>query len=173
MKRIVISGAECTGKSTLAQTLSGYYGEPWTSEYVRHYVEGLDRQLTADDLDPIFRGQIAIEDAALEKATRFILHDTNLLSSIIYANHYFGKIVDWANEAFLQREYSLYLLCSPEGIEWEAAPGQRDSPKARAELQDKFKASLDRLGLPYAELTGNETLRFGEAISAIDRLLAR
>ncbi len=171
MKRIVISGAECTGKSTLAQALSGYYGEPWTGEYVRHYVEGLDRQLTADDLGPIFRGQIAIEDAALEKATRFILHDTNLLSSIIYANHYFGKIDDWANEAFLQREYSLYLLCSPEGIEWEADPGQRDSPQARAELQGKFKASLDRLGLPYAELTGNETLRFGEAITAIDRLL--
>ncbi|MGB0333865.1 MAG: AAA family ATPase [Opitutales bacterium] len=171
MKRIVITGAECTGKSTLAQALSGYYGEPWTGEYVRHYVEELNRQLIDDDLDLIFRGQMAIEDASLEKATRFILHDTNLLSSIIYANHYFGKVVDWANEAFLQRKYSLYLLCSPEGIDWIADPGQRDSPQARAELQDKFKQSLDRLGLPYAELSGDETIRFGEAIQAIDEVL--
>ena len=35
MKRIVLIGAESTGKSTLAQELSGYYGEPWTGEFVR------------------------------------------------------------------------------------------------------------------------------------------
>lgn len=171
IKRIVLTGAECTGKSTLAQALSGYYGEPWTDEFVRSYVEGLDRQLEVGDLDPIFRGQIAIEDAALEKATRFVIHDTNLLSSIIYANHYFGVISDWVNEAFLSRDYTLYLLCSTEGIEWQADPGQRDSPAARTELQNKFKDSLSKLGLPFVELSGDETARFGEAIKAIDGAL--
>lgn len=172
MKRIVLTGAECTGKSTLAQALSGYYGEPWTGEFVRNYVDQLDRELIQVDLEPIFRGQLAIEDASLHKATRFVLHDTNILSSIIYANHYFETTYDWANEAFLTRDYTLYLLCSPDNIDWQADPGQRDSPIARAELQFKFKQSLDKLQLPYVELSGDETIRFGEAIKAIDEVLA-
>lgn len=170
MKRIVLTGAECTGKSTLAQALSGYYGEPWTTEYVRQYVEQIERELRKEDLEAIAHGQIATEDAARAKAKRCILHDTNLLSSIIYANHYFGEVIDWVNEAFLQRDYTLYLLCSPEGIEWKDDPGQRDSPAARAELQTTFKDSLDQLKLPYIELTGDTTARFGQAVRAIDAL---
>ena len=171
MKRIVITGAECTGKSTLAKALSGYYGEPWTPEYVRSYVEGIERALTAQDLPKIFAGQMANEDAHLRKANRCIFHDTNLLSSILYANHYFGSSDEIANERFLERDYSLYLLCSPEDIDWQADPGQRDSPQARTELQAKFKESLKRLHLPYLELTGDTTARFGEAVVAVDAVL--
>ncbi|WPJ94274.1 ATP-binding protein [Coraliomargarita algicola] len=171
MKRIVLTGAECTGKSTLTQALSGYYGEPWTAEYVRDYVDHIGRELTREDLEPIAKGQIATEDACHDKAKRLILHDTNLLSSIIYANHYFNEVIDWVNECFLQRDYTLYLLCCPQGIEWQDDPGQRDSPAARAELQAKFKETLDKLQLPYVELRGDPTARFGEAIRAIDAVL--
>lgn len=171
MKRIVLTGAECTGKSTLAQALSGYYGEPWSPEYVRQYVNGIGRELTREDLDPIAEGQIALEETALAKAARLVIHDTNLLSSILYANHYFGEVINWVNEAFLVRDYTLYLLNSPEGIDWQAEPGQRDSPAARAELHDKFKESLNSLQLPYVELTGDETARVGQAILAVDAVL--
>jgi len=171
MKRIVLTGAECTGKSTLTQALSGYYGEPWTTEYVREYVNQIKRELTRDDLESIARGQIATEDACLCKLKRFVLHDTNLLSSIIYANHYFGEVTDWVNDTFLQRDYTLYLLCTPQDIKWQDDPGQRDSPAARKELQVKFKESLEKLQLPYVELSGDQTARFGEAIRAIDAVL--
>lgn len=171
-KRIVITGAECTGKSTLAQALSGYYGEPWTPEFVRGYVKGIQRELTTEDLSRIFAGQTATEDSGLEKAGSCIFHDTNLLSSILYANHYFGYDDDGVQKTFLGRDYALYLLCSPRGIEWIADPGQRDSAEARAELHQKFKESLERLQLPFVELTGEETARTSAAIKAIDRLLA-
>lgn len=170
MKRIVITGAESTGKSTLAQALSGYYGEPWTGEYVRHYVDNLDRELDESDLEPIAIGQLAQEDCYLKKAKRLILHDTNILSSIIYANHYFGRSIDWVNDDFLGRNYDLYLLCLPD-IPWVADSGQRDSPQARAKLHQHFKESLDRLQLPYITLSGSETARFGEAVRAIDTIL--
>jgi len=173
MKRIVLTGAECTGKTSLAAALSAYYGEPWTAEFVRQYVDTLDRELTREDLEPIARGQLALEDHGMEEADRLILHDTNLLSSILYANHYFGEQLDWVNEQFLSRDYALYLLCSPEGIDWRADPGQRESAAARAELHTKFKESLDRLELPYIELTGDKEARFGEAAVMIDRLLKK
>ncbi len=170
MQRIVLTGAECTGKTTLATALAGYYGEPWTSEFVRQYVAALDRELTSEDLAPIARGQLALEDQALAQARRLILHDTNLLSSILYANHYFGAQLEWVNETFLSRDYALYLLCAPAGIAWQADPGQRDSAAARAELHEKFKQSLQQLKLPYLELTGSAAARFGQAVLAIDQL---
>ena len=170
MIRIVLTGAECTGKSTLAAALSGYYGEPWSSEFVRNYVDEIGRELTRDDLEPIAKGQIALENAALARAKHLAIHDTNLLSSIIYAMHYFDTQIEWVNDAFLAQNYSLYLLCSDEGVEWQADPGQRDSAEARATLQKQFKESLIRLQLPYIELKGDPEERFGEAIVAIDRL---
>ncbi len=173
MKRIVLTGAECTGKSTLAQALSGYYGEPWTAEFVRSYVDQLDRELIQTDLEEIFCGQIAAEDAGGAKSKRFVIHDTNLLSSIIYANHYFEATFDWVNEALLERKYTLYLLCSPEGIQWEEDPGQRDGPSAREELHSMFKESLEKLKLPYFQLNGDEPLRLGQAIKAIDEALSQ
>ncbi|MFU8848236.1 MAG: AAA family ATPase [Opitutales bacterium] len=173
MIRIALTGAECTGKTTLAKALSGYYGEPWTPEFVRQYVESLDRELAHEDLDPIARGQLATEDRALKQAKRLILHDTNLLSTILYANHYFGAQLEWVNEQFLSRDYALYLLCAPEGIEWQADPGQRESPAARNELHGAFKESLQKLDLPYLELTGSQEARFGQAVLAIDRLLKK
>ena len=173
MKRIVLTGAECTGKSTLAKALSCHYGEPWTTEFVRSYVDQLDRELIQADLEEIFCGQIAAEDAGWAKSKRFVIHDTNLLSSIIYANHYYETTFDWVNEAILKRDYTLYLLCSPDGIKWEDDPGQRDSPSAREKLHSMFKESLEKLKLPYLQLSGDEPLRLSKAIKAIDEVLTQ
>jgi nicotinamide riboside kinase len=170
VKRIVLTGAESTGKSTLAAALSGYYGEPWSEEFLRHYVDQVDRELNRDDLDPIAQGQLTIEDAALQKATRLVLHDTNIFSSILYANHYFKDPPDWVNERFLERDYTLYLLCMPD-IPWVADAGQREGPEVRALLHERFKDGLEKLALPYVEISGTETERFGAAITAIDRVL--
>lgn len=171
MIRIVLTGAECTGKTTLAKALSGYYGEPWTAEYARLYVEQVTRPLTAHDVEPIARGQLAIEDMGLNASKQIILHDTNLLSTIIYANHYYGVQLDWLNDTFLRRNYTLYLLTTPNGVEWEADNNQRESPKEREKLHKKFQQSLFRLQLPTLELDGTQDERFGEAIVAIDKLL--
>jgi len=170
IRRIVITGAECTGKSTLTQALSGYYGEPWSSEFVRHYVNRLNRALCLDDLESIARGQLAQEDAGIHNAKRFILHDTNLLSSIIYANYYFGTVIDWLNDTFLSRNYTLYLLCLPD-FPWIPDEGQRDSPDAQRHLHRQFKASLVELQLPHIEIGGSESERFSKAIKAIDEVL--
>lgn len=167
---IVLTGAESTGKSTLAAALSGYYGEPWTTEYVRNYVNEVQRELTVDDLEPIALGQLHTEDVSAQKAKRLVLHDTNIFSSILYANHYFKTTIDWVNERFLQRDYSLYLLCMPD-IPWVADQEQREGPEVRMQLHQLFKEGLETLQLPYIEISGNQAERFGTAIRAIDRIL--
>jgi NadR type nicotinamide-nucleotide adenylyltransferase len=171
MKRIVITGAESTGKSTLAKALSDYYGEPCSGEFVRSYVDLHERELNQSDLEPIAKGQLTLEDAELEQAQRLIFHDTNILSSIIYANVYFDTDIEWLNHRFLERDYSLYLLCMPD-IPWEADEGQRESPEARDDLHIRFKHHLDYLKLPYVEIHGSKQARMSQAVRAIEAIFA-
>ena len=170
MLRIVITGAESTGKTTLTEALSGYYGAPWTGEFVREFASGLDRPIRQSDLETIAKGQLAQESLITAPEAPVLFHDTNILSSIICANHYFDTILDWVNESFLSRPYDLYLLCLPD-IPWTAEDGQRDSPEARDTLHAKFKESLDTLKLPYVEISGDEVERMGQAVQAIDARL--
>ena len=170
MKRIVLTGAESTGKSTLAAALSGYYGEPYSNEFVRQYVDRINRELSVGDLEAIAEGQLKIEDLVLTEAKRFVLHDTNILSSILYAKHYFDTTLDWVNERFLERDYTLYLLCMPD-IPWVADEGQRESPKTRTQVHELFKSSLEKLKLSFVKISGDETERFNSAIVEIDKVL--
>ena len=170
MKRIVITGAESTGKTTLTKALSASYGEPCSAEFVRSYVNSHQRELNPSDLEPIAKGQLALEDDALEQAQRLIFHDTNILSSIIYAQVYFDTGIKWLNDRFLERDYSLYLLCMPD-IPWEADEGQRESPAARDDLHVRFKHQLERRQLPYVEIHGSKQARMRLAARAIEAIL--
>ena len=162
VERIVLTGAECTGKTTLARALSDYFGEPWTAEFVRDYAARLDRPLAAEDLEPIGRGQLRREDEGAARARRFVFHDTNLLSSIIYARHYFATEIEWLNEAFFARDYALYFLCLPD-FPWSPDPGQREGAGVRETLQGTFRRSLERLELPFVTVSGSPEARLHTA----------
>ena len=166
--RIVITGAESTGKTTLAKTLADHYGEPWTQEFVRRYVDQLNRPLQQSDLEAIAGGQFATEDDGYAQARKLVIHDTNILSSIIYAKNYFGVTLDWVNETFLKRNYNLYLLCLPD-IPWEADAGQREGVEARDQLHNLFKTQLDAMKLPYVKIHGTRDERLRQATEAISK----
>lgn len=166
--RIVLIGAESTGKSTLAAALAEACVLPQTGEFVRTYVETLGRPLCEDDLDPIAHGQLAEEDR--HRGAPAVLHDTNVLSTLIYARHYFGVTQAWLEQAFAARHYAIYLFCQPD-IPWTPDPGQRDSPQARDAQHALFDAELERRGLPTVRIAGDEQTRLQAALTALERAL--
>ncbi len=117
-------------------------------------------------LDPIARGQIRLEDEAATKAKQWVFHDTNLLSSILYAEHYFDTHIDWVDEVFRQREYTQYFLCEPD-IPWEADPGQREGPQTRSDLQILFEGILKRYNIPFVRLNGTLEERTQRVLSTL------
>lgn len=165
-QRIVIIGAECTGKTTLTRAIAEQLGEPWSQEYVREYVDTVKRSLRADDLDAIARGQLQCEDTATASARLYVLHDTNLLSSILYAEHYFDTHIPWVDEVFAQRSYHHYFLCEPD-FPWLADPGQRESPEERARLQGCFESILHRYSIPFVRLSGSLKERSARVMQSI------
>lgn len=162
--RVVVIGAESTGKSTLVRAIAQARDLPRTDEYVRHYAAALDRPIAQRDLDPIARGQLHEEDRHGDASV--VVHDTNVLSTLIYAHHYFGVTQAWLEDTFARRDYAVYLLCQPD-IPWVADPGQRESPAARETLHAIFEAELRRRELPTVPIGGDRDTRLATALAAL------
>ncbi len=168
-KRVVFIGAECTGKTTVIEAISKKLGEPFSKEYVREYADTIGRELEARDLDPIAKGQLQGEDEAAREAKNIVLHDTNLLSSILYAEHYFDVHIPWVDETFLKRDYACYFLCMPD-IPWEADPGQRVSAEERAKLHSRFLAILARYQISPIPVSGTFEQRIQTILTELSDL---
>jgi NadR type nicotinamide-nucleotide adenylyltransferase len=166
--RVVLTGSESTGKTTLAEALARHYRVEWVPEYVRGYAERKSAPLTAHDVEPIARGQIALADAALADAEGLLLLDTDLFSTLVYGRHYYGEIPPWIAPAALARRADLYLLCGID-VPWSADP-VRDRPHAREAMQQLFRDTLMGAGCQIVEITGAEGARLARARSAIDAL---
>jgi NadR type nicotinamide-nucleotide adenylyltransferase len=170
---VVLTGAESTGKTTLAARLAARYAVPWGAEFVRGYADSKHAPLDATDVEPIARGQIALEDGAVAAGAAagapFVVLDTDLLSTAVYARYYYGRHPAWIERAIVERRADLYLLCHPD-VPWVADP-QRDSPRARAAIHELFVAGLAAVGARVADLRGGWDERERRAVEAVDALL--
>ena len=168
--RVVVTGSECTGKTTLARELATHFGTSWSPEYVREYLDGKGAPLTLADVDAIARGQMAAEDEAARRASRIVLHDTDLLSTVVYSRHYYGSCPEWVERSARERRADLYLLLRPD-VPWVADP-QRDRGERREEIHELFRGALGEFRAAFRELSGTWTERRGRALAAIYGLLA-
>ncbi|MEP6491048.1 MAG: ATP-binding protein [bacterium] len=170
MIRVVLTGSESTGKTTLAGELARTYGAELVPEFVRDYAERKGAALDFNDHGPIAHGQIALEDAHMARATELVVQDTDLLSTVVYCNHYFGGCPPWIEEAAFARRPDLYLLCETD-VEW-IADGVRDRGHMRDEMQQLFCDAVKTSGVACVEIRGAPAERLERACAAIDTLLS-
>ncbi|MHB0972600.1 MAG: AAA family ATPase [Thermoanaerobaculia bacterium] len=172
MKCVVVTGSECTGKTTLARDLAAHFDTIWVPEYARGYCDVHGANLTFDDVEPIAREQIDACDTALALTPRdLIVLDTDLLSTAIYSRHYYGQCPDWIERAARARRGDLYLLCDID-VPW-TPDAVRDRPHHRVELQALFRNELNALGANVVDVRGTWEERFAIAVRAVERLLTR
>ena len=167
MLRIVVTGSESTGKTTLARDLAHALHAPWVAEYARDYAVARSRVLTAHDVEPIAHGQMAREDAAVLGAggAPLIVLDTDLVSTTVYADAYYGACPQWIMGESRTRLGSLYLLCSID-LPWQA-DGVRDQPQARDNMQGRFDARLRDLEARVLPVAGTGPARLSAALAAV------
>jgi NadR type nicotinamide-nucleotide adenylyltransferase len=152
-RRIVVSGSESTGKTTLARRLAEWLGTTWVPEHSRAYAEGKGAPLTVLDVEPIARGTLAAEAEAAPNARGSVLVlDTDLASTLVYARHYYDFRPAWVEEEWAARPPALYLLCHPD-VPW-VPDGIRDQPRDRERLHAAFAARLASSGAPVADVRG-------------------
>jgi NadR type nicotinamide-nucleotide adenylyltransferase len=168
--RVVVTGSECTGKTTLAQALASRFGAPWVPEFCRGFQDAKGSPLDASDVEPIARGQIAEADVAERLATDLLFLDTDLVSTVVYARHYYGACPAWIEESCRERRAALYLLCAPD-LPWEA-DGQRDRGDRREEVHRLFAEKLGAFDADIRLVAGEGPARETAAATAVVEALA-
>jgi HTH-type transcriptional repressor of NAD biosynthesis genes len=172
--RIVLFGAESTGKTALAQLLAARFSEPWSPEFVREFWEAHRGVITAADLDAIGRGQLAAEATAVARARRAVFHDTELLTCVLWDDLLFpGACPSWvrAEAERRARDVALWLLCDTD-LPWSPDP-QRCFPDAagRAMCRQLWREALVTRGLPFVDIQGRGPEREAKAFAAVARAL--
>jgi NadR type nicotinamide-nucleotide adenylyltransferase len=164
-RRVCLIGAECTGKTRLAEDLARHFGTVWVPEYAREYALHVARPLTYTDVTPIAEGQIASEGTR----AGLIILDTDLISTVIYSRHHYGHCPEWIEREARKRRADLYLLLDID-VPWAADPA-RDSGERRDQLHDEFREGLEEFEARYELVSGGWKERLRHAIRAIEATL--
>ena len=169
MIKVALTGSESTGKTALARHLGAHFGAPVSEEFVRGYAATRGRLGFADH-GPIAHGQIASEQEAIARAKDLVILDTDLVSTVVYCEHYFGTCPEWIIEAARSRAADMYLLLAPD-VPW-IPDGVRDRGNRRAEMHALFAGKLSEFGVQFVEIRGDWTSRVAAAVAAVEKIRA-
>jgi NadR type nicotinamide-nucleotide adenylyltransferase len=168
-KKILVTGPESTGKSSLIKALSAYFNAPFVIEYARIYLSTLDRKYVKEDLLEMAKGQLALEEDALESGNELVFVDTDLTVIDIWSKEKFGQTDPWILEEMQKRAYDLYLVPDID-LEWAYDP-QRENPDDRERLMQLYEASFKKRKIAFHKVRGQGEERIQNAIEIIKRQL--
>jgi nicotinamide riboside kinase len=168
--KIVITGPECSGKSTLSNALATKAETGMLDELSRTYLNGLDRPYNLDDIIRIAHLHVEQEDLFAKQHSLLIL-DTDLITLEIWTEEKFGVVPEYISDQVRSRMYDHYLLCSPD-FPWEYDP-LRENPNDRDRIFDLYYSKLIGLNRSFSVLEGPHEQRLKKSLEIIQSLLKR
>lgn len=179
VKRVVVIGAESTGKTTLARMLAERFATVWVPEFGREHWERKLAGRTITDPPPfwspdefvdIATEQQAREEAAARQANRVLFADTNAFATGTWYERY-QKGRDPRVDAIGARDkVDLYLLCAPD-VDF-VQDGFRDGEHIRGWMDRRFGEQLQSGRVPVVRIEGDYEQRFRIAVAAVETLIA-
>ena len=140
---ISIVGPESCGKTTLALALAERFDAPWVEEYARAYLSGRPGY-DETDLEVIAKGQLALEQGALNDAPPVLVLDTDMLVIEIWWRERYARVPDWVEAAMRSQPSRAYLLARPD-LAWEPDP-LREAQFDRERLFAVYRDALAERG---------------------------
>ena len=147
MRKIIVTGPESSGKSTLCKALSKHLDLSFSKEYAREYLDELNRDYKLEDLL-----KIAKKHLNSEQNTQLL--DTDLITIKIWSNYKYGNCNKWILDEIKKQksENRFYILCKPD-IPWQEDE-QRENPNNREEIFGLYKKELENLSHDYYIVEG-------------------
>jgi NadR type nicotinamide-nucleotide adenylyltransferase len=170
MKKIVILGPECTGKSTLASQLAAHYETVWCPEFARDYLLEHGTDYRYEDLLNIAAGQLELQDRLETTAKDRYFIDTDMYVMKVWCEVAFNNCPTWILKQIAMRHCDLYLLCDVD-LPW-VQDGLREypDPVKRVQLFKMYKDLMINSGTRWAVISGTSNERFASAVGILDSL---
>jgi nicotinamide riboside kinase len=182
--RVAIVGAECSGKTSLAQSLADFFSKEYPSayvpEYLRLFVDQENRTPRSDE-----QVGIAIEQQSLERTLandlikqhsnpEFVLLfcDTTPLMTCIYSEVVFGGTNPELFKLAQAHDYDLTIFTQND-FPWQEDGLQRDGPVAQTKVHFRVKARLEELEIAYESAFGHAEQRLKKTQDGVRALIAK
>lgn len=155
--RLALLGGECSGKTTLAHTLSDELPAIYVPEALRAFVDERGRTPAAGEQLAIMNTQIRAESqarvTAQERGLRWIVADPGVLMTAVYSIAYFGDESLLPSAIEYQAGYDLTIWCDID-LPWQPDGTQRDGPEHRARVHEILLRVINSSGLSVLKVSG-------------------
>jgi len=169
VKRVVILGAESTGKSTLSAALAEHFGTVHVREYGRDVYERENGALTPDHFLEIALGHRALEDEAASsgQADHFLFSDTDAATTLMWSYLLTGQALPELHVLAdaCKTRYTHVFVCTPD-IAFEQ-DGWRSNKAVREVQQAHILQDLNTRGVRFTPVTGSVP----ERVAQVERVL--
>lgn len=169
---VAILGAECTGKSWLAEQLATALREATglscvaVPEALRSWCDRMGRTPQAHEQAALADDQRAAIEAA-EHQHAIVVADTTSLMIAIHSQHYFNDdSLTAAALAWHAQRVAHTLLALPD-LPWQADGIQRDGPEVQAKVHARVRKALIDHRLPWSSVGGADQARLDAAMDAV------
>lgn len=164
--RVAILGTESTGKSTLAAQLAANFGTVFVPEQARGIIPD-SQKFVWEDLFTVAEAQAhAIQDSA-HFASRLLFSDTDLRTTQIYGQHFFGQLPDFSQIISGIPPFHLTLLLDND------APFVQDGTRLAQQDRDQLHQTYLKIVPPDGKIvhliSGDWEARFRQAVGIIQR----
>jgi NadR type nicotinamide-nucleotide adenylyltransferase len=178
VRRVVLIGAESTGKTTLAEQLAKRFDTVWVPEYGREHWERKVEVLSMTDPPPswthdefvhIAQEQQARENRLAREANRVLICDTNAFATGTWHERYYQARDDRVDGVGARDKVNLYLLTAPDVPFMQ--DGFRDGEHIRQWMHERFLEQLSAGPAPWRLIEGPYADRFAIAEEAVRLLI--
>lgn len=164
--KIVFTGPESCGKTTLVNHLSQKLSLPYVPEMARPFISSLNRKYEYDDLLSIAMLQMSEEERIKSLNPPLLICDTDLLTIKIWCDDKYQRCEPWLSHATIDRVPAVYFLCAPD-FPWQPDP-QREDPHRREHLYNVYKEHMIKYKVRFVELKGTVEQRMQTVMQYLD-----
>lgn len=168
MKKLVITGPESSGKTSLAQQLSSQLDLPLVTEFARDYLNNHNGSYVEGDLVAIAKGQLSLMDSFSNPLLKeWMICDTDLVNIAVWQEYVFerpnAEIDALLNTTLGQH----YFLCYPD-LNWSEDPFRENpDPQERLAIFELHLEKIQEHNIPYTVIKGQNEDRLNLALSSL------
>jgi nicotinamide riboside kinase len=170
VRRIAVIGAECVGKTELAQRLAERLPGLWIPEYLREFCDRVARTPRPEEQAQIAAEQQAREERRIAQAQSaqfgWVIADSAPLVTAAYSEMLFADSSLYAQGIAHHARYDATLLLMPD-LPWIADGIQRDGPAVRDAFHELLLQRLQAAHLPFTPVAGIGEQRWRNALAAL------
>ncbi len=164
--KIVVTGPESTGKTTLCTRLSEFYKGTMIPEFSRAYLHKTGGKYELKDVETIGLTQ-EFQNKNLELEGQFVFCDTDSLTAYIWAKEKFKFDSQILRNEWQKNLPDLYLLCYPD-LKWEY-DDLRESEDDLERLFGLYYSHIIQFRAKYAIISGVGRVRMNNALFMISQ----